>query len=223
MDFFGGPFNLDALFSAIKYKRDFKKAHPEFFGPDGILVFCGGQGEGKTLSAVQYVLKLKKAYPQCIVVSNVRLLALAPADYIFVSGVDQMADAMRDVSNGYAGVIYFIDEIHNLFSSLESKNIPINIVQEISQQRKQRKHIVGTSQVFGRIAKPFREQFRLAVICRKLFGFLQYNTIIDAYRSEVDDNGKITKANAHRRFWIHSAELYASYDTYAKIERGSLK
>ncbi len=31
---------------------------------------------------------------------------------------------------------------------------------EVSQQRKQRKHIVGTSQQFMRLAKPLREQVK---------------------------------------------------------------
>lgn len=39
----------------------------------GLLVFCGGQGSGKTLSAVQYVKKLCEQYPRAILVTNVKI------------------------------------------------------------------------------------------------------------------------------------------------------
>ena len=84
-----------------------------------------------------------------------------------------------DINNGYAGVIYLIDEIHLEFNSLESKKMDSNIFTVVSQQRKQRKHIVGTSQVFSRIAKPFREQFRYAVACRTVLRCIQVNALID--------------------------------------------
>ncbi|MFQ9701887.1 MAG: hypothetical protein ACLR0U_04940 [Enterocloster clostridioformis] len=45
-----------------------------------------------------------------------------------------------------------IDEIHLEFNSLESKNIDIEVMIEVSQQRKQRKHIIGTSQVYEWLA-----------------------------------------------------------------------
>ena len=49
-----GSLNPLNLFSVLAYKRNFKKEHPDYFWPDGLLTFCGSQGKGKTLSAVQY-------------------------------------------------------------------------------------------------------------------------------------------------------------------------
>ena len=40
---------------------------------------------------------------------------------------------------------------------------------EVSQQRKQRKHIVGTSQVYMRMAKPLREQIKMLFFVRIFF------------------------------------------------------
>ena len=122
-------------------------------------------------------------------------------------------------SNGFEGVVFLIDEIHIEFNSLESKNIDPSVMTEIAQQRKQRKHIVGTSQVFGRIAKPFREQFKYVVLCRCLWGVLQYNTLIDGERAMVDDDGHLEAETVKRYFWWHKPELYDSYNTYAKIIR----
>lgn len=58
--------DIDDLAASVKYKRAFRKANPTYFEPDGILVFCGPQGSGKTLSAVRYVLDLLRAFPHAI-------------------------------------------------------------------------------------------------------------------------------------------------------------
>lgn len=46
----------------LRYKHDFRQRHPDYFDPDGLAIFVGGQGTGKTLSAVNYVYKLMEAY-----------------------------------------------------------------------------------------------------------------------------------------------------------------
>lgn len=212
--FLSGSLDVSLLVDTIKYKRDFRKQHPDFFDPSGILVFCGPQGAGKTLSAVQYVRKLAEKYPKMILVTNVEIKGLSIAVYPYTGIAD-----FSKYSNGFEGVVYLIDEIHIEFNSLESKNIDPSVMTEIAQQRKQRKHIVGTSQVFGRIAKPFREQFKYVVLCRCLWGVLQYNTLIDGERAMVDDDGHLEAETVKRYFWWHKPELYDSYNTYAKIIR----
>lgn len=205
------PFNMYAVW---KYNREFRKAHPEYFDPDGIIVFCGGQGAGKTLSLVQYVQKICAKYPQVIVCTNLELHLPENIRVVPWTGVQDFTD----ISNGYAGVMYVIDEIHLEFNSLESKKMDSNIFTVVSQQRKQRKHIVGTSQVFGRIAKPFREQFKYAVACRNILGVFQINTLVDA-RNAREENGEIIASNLKRFFWFHRPELYSSYDTYSVMRR----
>lgn len=213
-NFLSGSLDVSFLVDTIKYKRDFRKQHPDFFDPSGILVFCGPQGAGKTLSAVQYVRKLAEKYPKMILVTNVEIKGLSIAVYPYTGIAD-----FSKYSNGFEGVVFLIDEIHIEFNSLESKNIDPSVMTEIAQQRKQRKHIVGTSQVFGRIAKPFREQFKYVVLCRCLWGVLQYNTLIDGERALVDDDGHLEAETVKRYFWWHKPELYDSYNTYAKIIR----
>lgn len=209
-----GSLSLNALFRTLEYKRLFRKAHPEYFDPDGIIVFCGKQGAGKTLSLVQYVQKLCEKYPDVKVCSNMEL-TLPPGIELFPwEGVK----SFTDISNGYAGVIYVIDEIHLEFNSLESKKMDSSVFTTVSQQRKQRKHIVGTSQVFSRIAKPFREQFKYAIDCRSYFGCFQINTLVDA-RNATEKDGEIVASSLRRFFWFHRPELYGSYDTYAVMKR----
>ena len=202
------------MLRVVKYNQDFRKQHPEFFDPEGIIVFCGMQGAGKTISAVQYVQKLCEKYPQVKVCSNMTLKLPEDIEFIPWDGVH----CFTDIDNGYAGVIYLLDEIHLEFNSLESKKMDSNIFTVVSQQRKQRKHIVGTSQVFSRIAKPFREQFRYAVACRTLFKCIQINSLIDA-KNAHEENGEVVASSIKRFFWFHSPQLYDSYDTYAVMNR----
>ena len=59
------------LFRLHKWRADFRKAHPYMFGPIGTMIFCGSQGKGKTLSAVNYVCNVLKDYPFAVLVTNV--------------------------------------------------------------------------------------------------------------------------------------------------------
>ena len=68
-----GSLNPLRMIKTIRYKLDFMRNNPDYFDPDGLCVFVGPQGSGKTLSAVNYVHKLMEAYPKCKLVTNVHL------------------------------------------------------------------------------------------------------------------------------------------------------
>ena len=239
-------------FRVLKFLHEERKMHPLFLRNFGTMVFCGAQGEGKTLSAVQYVLHLLDNRRRCILVTNIaikgrpfnaylkqhesgnfylhskydnriittdtiKLNALSP-DFKPITVEYTGLDMLKNVNNSAYGVIFLIDEIHLELNSLESKNIDIEVMVEISQQRKQRKHIVGTSQVFMRMAKPLREQIHDIIICKNYFKILQYNKWILG-ETVQEENGKI-KAQCKGRFlWFHQPEYYDVYDTYAKMKR----
>ena len=210
-----GSLNPKNIFRTLKYRYKFSKDNPDYFYPQGLLVFCGSQGSGKTLSAVQYIKKLCIEYPRAILCTNTKINGL-PAHTAVVpyEGIE----SLTKYENGKFGVIYFIDEIHLEFNSLESKNVPIEVMIEVSQQRKQRKHIVGTSQVYMRMAKPLREQIKNVVICKKWLNLMQFNRLVDGESAhEVDGSLKFDTSKIC--LWFHNPELYDSYDTYAKMKR----
>ena len=214
-DFLKGDINIIDLFRTMKFKREFKKAHSDYFEPEGLLVFCGVQGSGKTLSAVNYISQLSYEYPKCIICTNTDLTSINPESKVVpYNGIS----SLTDIENGEFGVLYFIDEIHLEFNSLESKSIGIEVFVEIAQQRKQRKHIVGTSQVYGRLAKPFREQIRWVVACKNILGCIQFNVLIDGSTANEKD-GVLHYEKSKPYIWFHSPELYKGYDTYAKMKR----
>lgn len=202
------PNALDTLIWRIRGKN------PDDFQPSGLTCFCGVQGSGKTLSAVLYVKKLMDMYPLSICVSNVALNfyheRISP-----YTGVRQL----HDICNGSHGVIFLLDEIQLEFNSLESRQMNTPIFEFVCQQRKQRKHIVGTTQVFGRLAKPFREQFREVVLCDNFFGLLFRQKIFSAANVAYEDDIRVELSPHGTKFFFPSSEDFALYDTYSVINR----
>lgn len=242
------------MFKTFKFKRDFNINNPTYFHADGLTVFVGAQGTGKTLSAVNYVYKLMQKYPYAKLVTNImltdypivtfeefikknynKLISLnydqlsefqqdsIYIDYLFKNRVFAFnnADDLMRYYNLDEGVIYLIDEIQLYFNSLESKNINMEVMTQISQQRKQRKHIVATSQVFGRMSKALREQFNTVINCKNYLGLLQVNELINRDDIEISSNDSMGfKGVISSRFvYFHSPFMYKKYDTYYLIDK----
>ena len=141
-------------------------------------------------------------------------------DYIQFSSMEQLSFLLVEVNNDRKGVVILIDEIHTYFNALDSKNIPMYIFTEISQQRKQRKCIIGTSQLFKRMALPFREQCDSMIMCRTYFGVLTTQKVYDGdYKTDYDDN--IISKPRKTGFFFHNRTLRNSYDTFQKVISGS--
>lgn len=179
----------------------------------GINIFCGPQGSGKSLSMIHYFKKIIMEHPKAIVVTNLDFNFEIPNEIIKYTGFEDFK-----IENVIYGVIYILDEIHLILNSLESKGVPLSVIVELSQQRKQRKLILGTSQVYTRMAKPLREQIRNVIICKNLFGLFQINKLIDAFESSEDANGKLKYDKQKISFFFHSKEDYKAYDTYKKMD-----
>lgn len=212
-EFTSGSLNPKHLVATLDYKLRFAKDNPDYFYPAGIWVFCGPQGSGKTLSMVQTLKKMLQAYPKAKVCSN---LAIAGIDQEIIPFVDYQQ--LLDLSNGTNGIIFVLDEIHVLWNSLESKDIPISEMATFCQMRKDRRVILGTSQVYTRIAKPIREQLQYVIDCHCFAQVLQYNDILDpAYSTEKD--GSLVADKIATKIWFHRPELYRSYDTLFKIQK----
>lgn len=213
LDFTRGSVNPRNLLKTIIYKIRFARSNPDYFYPSGIWVFCGPQGSGKTLSAVKCLRKICDEYPDCLVVSN---LELKNFDRPVIPFTDY--SQLINLTNGIKGVVFLLDEIHVLWNSLESKDIPISEMACFCQMRKDRRVIIGTSQVYGRIAKPIREQLQYIINCHNFFNLLQFNEILDPSEA-VEKNGSVESKVLGKSIWFHSPELYASYDTLFKISK----
>lgn len=183
------------------------------FNENGFHLFVGEQGSGKTISLVYTIMQMKKQYPKMKVRTNM--------SYKYEDGEIKSWKNLVFSNNGIYGQIDVIDEVQNWFNSLQSKDFPPEMFSEITQQRKQRKCIFGTSQVWGRVAKPIREQVKYVYKPLTLFGCL---TIIRKYKPNVDDEGSIDTLKLRSiSFFIHNDEVRNAFDTYKKIQIQSLK
>lgn len=204
------PFNL---VRSLIFKHRFLRDNPSYFDPAGIWVYCGAQGSGKTLSAVQTLKNVLNMYPRAKLVSNINLKGIDREIIPF-----ERYEQITDMTNGIEGIIFFIDELHVLWNSLESKDIPISEMAVFCQNRKDRRVIIGTSQVYSRIAKPIREQLQYVVSCRNFFNLIQVNDIVDPTQ-DIEKDGHISGQLIKRQIFFHSPEMYQAYETLDKVSR----
>lgn len=189
--------------------QDLYDSNPDEFKEYGLHMFCGEQGSGKTTSVVHLLQVLKAKYPKCKIRTNM--------NYLYEDGQITHWKDMVSNSNGIYGQIEVIDEIQTWFNSLQSKDFPPEMLTEISQQRKQRKMLIGTAQVYSRIAKPIREQTTFVYLPFTILGCL---TVVRVTKPEYwdDQKQKFTKY-IRNYFFVHTDIIRNSFDTYKKIKK----
>ena len=92
-----------------------------------------------------------------------------------------------------------------IISISSPKNFPPDMLQEVTQERKKHKVIVGTSQVFTRLAKPLREQTTYLCEPHTFFGCF---TVCLIFTPELKDDGTLLKKKFYRMFcFVHDDEF----------------
>ncbi len=180
---------------------------PNTFKEYGMHLLCGEQGSGKTVLMAYLVRKYKTIYPRVIVRSN---FSCSIQDYELTSWEELTLN-----TNGIYGEIDCIDEIQNWFSSNQSKNFPPDMLTIITQQRKVRRCILATSQVFTRVAKPIRENTYLMYYPFTAFGCV---TFVRVYKPILDEQGNLKERKFRKFFFfVHDDELRNMFDSYKTI------
>lgn len=152
-----------------------KKRTPEKRGafPVGSRVYKGFQGSGKTLSMVKYALDIAKKYPNAYVFSNIKINGIR--NYQYIENDDILKYALT-VKRGAEGVLVLLDEAHLYFN--KKNGISLDVLTCISQQRKDRRRLVFSSQIWEELDISLRKQVKEIVSCRRI-GPIQINTISD--------------------------------------------
>lgn len=181
--------------------------------PVGSIVFKGYQGSGKTLSMVHYVLQLRKEFPKCLIFSNIMLRGLKDAYYF--DDNKGLAVALS-AQNGADGVVVLLDEAHLFFGRKDG--ISLDVLTAISQQRKDRRRIVLSSQIWEELDISLRKQVKHIVSCKCMFSKIQVNTISDGESLTYDKlEGAYVARKLYTEVFKHNQELYRRYDTFQKI------
>lgn len=182
---------------------------PDFFTHQGLIIFEGRQGSGKTTSMVYEAMQLQKEFPLAKCTSN---LAYTHQDIALNDW-----RMLINYKNGIKGVIVMMDELQNWFSSNDSKNFPPEMLQVITQNRKNRRVILGTAQNFYLLSKAIRTQTTEVRRCVTLLGCI---TIVKRVEPILDAQGDVLEwKNKGMYFFVHDKKLRESYDTYKVIER----
>lgn len=200
--------NFLALPYLLGYYIRTKDRDPDLFKEHGIIIFCGEQGEGKTLSLVRFAIKLKSRYKKALLSSN---LYISYMDYKILHWRQ-----MLNIINGKYGVIDCIDELGLwLNSKAQAKDFDASLLEITAQNRKNRRVILATAQQFYQVAKDVRTQTRYVVQCRT---FLKIFTLNIYFKPKIDDQGN-TKSMLPVKtdFFIHTPALYKCYDTMEMI------
>ena len=185
----------------------------------GVTMFCGRQGSGKTISMVEMLDRIKREFPDCIIVTN----------FGYINQDYHLTDwrQLLEIRNGENGVVFAIDEIQNEYDNSKWQDFPEGILSVITQQRKQRIKILLTSQVYTRVVKQIREQCFEVVECKTLFGRWTREKCFDA----EDYNLLIDNPNPEKKFkmpkmWRYSfiqsdfiRNLYNSYEVVEKMKK----
>lgn len=210
--------NIIETYKYLNEQKKKKKAFPHY----GLKIWYGGQGEGKTISAVRESRKVLTQYPKATFITNVKIKGIKNKTYYFADTKELLKtlDKVIDPNNIY-GYVVLIDEIHIAFASMFNKGIDPEVLKWLSQQRKTGIYMLGTTQQYGRLPKAFRDyvlQSGQLIICHKIkaLKILQINQVLNMDETYEMGN-ELVKKVAYKDIWLHDKELYESYDTYAVI------
>lgn len=85
-----GSLNPYNIVKVAKHNHDFYKSHPTYFRPEGLLIFCGEQGSGKTLLITGALEKLGN-----FLIEGLKSLFI-PSDGFFKDWFDDMYQFFTD-------------------------------------------------------------------------------------------------------------------------------
>lgn len=188
---------------------DYFERDPDFFAYQGCIIFEGRQGAGKSIGMIEFARRMQAEYPLAKCITNI--------GYTQEDNELKTWRTLMNYKNGIYGVIVVMDELQNWFSSNDSKNFPPEMLTVITQNRKNRRIILGTSQNFYLLAKAIRSQATEVRRCTTLLGAL---TIVRRFIPILDSEGNVQEfKKIGWYFFVHDKELRSMYDTYKVIDR----
>lgn len=183
----------------------------DFFDLFGIWCFTGYYGEGKTLGAVAYALKVKEKYPNVKIYTNFNLV-----------GQDGKIDKWEDILNLPPWSILIFDEIQGTFASTKFADFPMELLAKLTKCRKKKLAIYASSPVYTRMSIQLRESTEYVIVCKNHFRRSRWFTYdfyhVDQYEKYMEDKDKLKKCRLERKHVVATDDLYSKYDTLEDVQ-----
>lgn len=191
-----------------QYVRDLYDKEPDFFEYQGLYIYEGRQGAGKTVGVVQHCMSVQKEFPLAKCITNIK--------YEYQDEILDHWLKLTNYTNEHRGVIVVMDELQNWFGSNMSRDFPPEMMEVISQNRKNRRLILATAQNFSDLAKPIRKQ---TVEVRKCLTLAKCMTFIFRKEPFLNSEGDVEKWKFRGMYmFVHDKFLRECYDTYEVVE-----
>lgn len=180
--------------------------------PVGMVVYKGLQGKGKSLSMTVDAYNIKAEFPMCNVYSNMMLKGIK---YNFISNNADLINALN-TNNGSDGTLFVLDEAQNLFN--KKSGVPFEVMAQFCQNRKNRRCILMTTQIWEDLDVMLRKQVKTVVNCNCILGKIQINTYHNGEELTYDKmSGEYVAPKKFTRIFKHNDIYYNRYDTLEVI------
>lgn len=177
------------------------------FKEQGLILFEGSQGSGKTISMTKLCNDLKRKYPELLIFSN---YGLSFED----SNLDNWEPIVGEI-NGSLGLVACFDEISLWFGNRNYKDFPFEMLRTITQNRKEHRLILGTCQQVNMVDKQIRRQVSEVRKVRTIGPV----TIVWRCKPIFTCDGDIQRyANLGIYWFVQTDEIRGFYNTYRVIE-----
>lgn len=193
----------------IKWSTFFKKGFSPKRGKFGVYCYCGKQGQGKTYSVVEFLLKNKDKR----IYSNIK--TLQGVEYTPIGDFDDLL-SLRSESD----CIIVYDEIFTALTRTSKLNT--DVLDFLSQMRKRRIIFLTTAQEWLEINITLRRYCRYQIQCRML-NFLGLGILIKTF-SDAENMKWSNEDNDYIAPLLETSiskcnvEVANSYDTFEQID-----
>jgi hypothetical protein len=201
------------------YYRDWR--YPKKDRPFGIIIFVGLGGSGKTLSLIEFIERQKRRFPRAIVATN---FGYKNEDLPLRHWED-----LLNIENGDDGVIFGLDEVHDVFNRNDWRDIDPRVLKLFSQHRKHAKQFLCTDQRFGDVVIDLRTRVDAVVQCDGKKTLSSTRWIFQKWyqRRDFSDEGKMLSVDPYRKYSFIASDymfsLFSSFDVVQSIRESVRK
>lgn len=199
---------------------DFLRAKPRKFW--GIYQFVALPGEGKTLSMVAHMERVRKELGK----ENVYIatnFCYKNEDTPIKHWTD-MIKASKHANDHKMHSVIALDEIHTTFDASDWKSFPAEMLALLSFNRKFGMQFLCSAQIYDRIPRKVRDIANYTVICKNTMGLDRHFVNFYFTKSDYEDkfNGK-RRSSEFIRTYVAGDNLYALYDTLQQVDNMTSK